>query len=352
MRLGRYELPAVPPGEYSLKFSLAGFKVLIRDGIRVTLGETATVDQVLDVAQVEERVVVYGRSPVVDRSGTALAHSLELRELAALPASRSVNAIIDATPGMHITRFEVGGGSAGPGGGWFGYGTSGLSQATLEGILIARPGPNGFSFDYGSFEHASVNLGAHGPEWPFPGVVAQLVTKSGGNKRSGSGLCGRRAPRLASVQHRRGSDCSGPAGPERSRGPGGQPAMGRPRCQRRRRRRDPAGSVVVVRLGPRPGDVRAAGQVPDHARADAHHQPRREGHRARDRKQPARPLRPGVAESSTHTGRRLRAADGGGQPGAGLDLEPARAGRRLEGRVECVRRAEALRRAARRAVPR
>ena len=176
----------MPPGEYTLRFSLAGFKVLVRDGIRVTLGETATVDQVLDVAQVEERVVVSGKSPVVDRSGTALAHSLELRELAALPASRSVNAIIDATPGMHITRFEVGGGSAGPGGGWFGYGTSGLSQATLEGILIARPGPNGFSFDYGLFEHASVNLGAHGPEWPFPGVVAQLVTKSGGNKRSGS----------------------------------------------------------------------------------------------------------------------------------------------------------------------
>ena len=152
----------------------------------MTLGGTTTVDEVLDVARQQEHVVVDGRSPVVDRSGTALAHSLELRELAALPASRSVNAIIDATPGMQITRFEVGGGSAGPGGGFFGYGTSGLSQATLEGILIARSGPNGFSFDYGSFEHASVNLGAHGPEWPFPGVVAQLVTKSGGNKRSGS----------------------------------------------------------------------------------------------------------------------------------------------------------------------
>ena len=184
---GRYEMPAVPPGEYSLKFSLPGFKVLVRDGIRVTLAETATVNQVLDVAQVEEQGGGLRQVAVVDRSGTALAHSLELRELAALPASRSVNAIIDATPGMHVTRFDVGGGSAGPGGGWFGYGTSGLSQSTLEGIFIARTGPNGFSFDYGIVEHASVNLGAHGPEWPFPGVVSSSSRSPGATRRSPGG---------------------------------------------------------------------------------------------------------------------------------------------------------------------
>lgn len=183
---GRYEIPAVPPGEYSLKFSLPGFDGKVRPGIQVTLGGTTTVDDVLDVAKQQEHVVVDGKSPVVDRSGTALAHSLGRRQLADLPASRTLNAIIDATPGMQLTRFEVGGGSAGLGSGFFAYGTIGLSQLTLEGILIVRIGPNGFTFDYGSFEHSSVSLGAHGPEWPFSGVVLQLVTKSGGNEPSGS----------------------------------------------------------------------------------------------------------------------------------------------------------------------
>lgn len=183
---GRYEVPAVPPGEYTLVFSLPNFGQKVREGIRVNLGATATVDEVLEVAALQEAVVVSGKSPIVDRSGTSIAFSLEAQQLADLPASRSSSAIIDATPGVQLTRFDVGG-SAGPGGGPFSaYGTSGPNRPTIEGIAITSYNPLGFTLDYGSFEQVAVRLGAHGPEWPWPGVAINIITKSGGNRHSGS----------------------------------------------------------------------------------------------------------------------------------------------------------------------
>ena len=182
---GRYEVSFVPPGEYTLVFSLPPeFRQVIRKGIVVNLGIT-TVNEVLVLA-VEQTEVVSGKSPVVDRSSTAIAVSYDARQLTDLPASRSSAAIIDATPGVELTRFDVGG-SAGPAGGPFSaYGTSGLNRPTIEGIAITAYNPLGFTLDYGSFEHAAVRLGAHGPEWPWPGVALQVITKSGGNRHGGS----------------------------------------------------------------------------------------------------------------------------------------------------------------------
>src|SRR5262245_52661096 len=45
---GSFEVPALPPGEIAVVFSLSGFRTQTRDGVRVTPGETATVDVVLD----------------------------------------------------------------------------------------------------------------------------------------------------------------------------------------------------------------------------------------------------------------------------------------------------------------
>ena len=87
---------------------------------------------------------------------------------------------------MQLTRFDVGGSAGANGVPFSAYGTSGLNRPTIEGIAITSSNPLGFTLDYGSFEHAAVRLGAHGPEWPWPGVAIQFITKSGGNRHSGS----------------------------------------------------------------------------------------------------------------------------------------------------------------------
>ena len=63
---GSYRFPAVPPGEYKLTYELAGFGTVIREGVRVGLGFTATINVDMKVATLQETVTVTGESPVVD----------------------------------------------------------------------------------------------------------------------------------------------------------------------------------------------------------------------------------------------------------------------------------------------
>jgi hypothetical protein len=99
--------------------------------------------------------------------------------------ARSFSGILSATPAIEITRFEVG--NAGPTAGQYGaYGTFGFNWPTLEGISISGIMPYGVPLNYGSFDEATVLTGAHGPEWSSPGVHAQLISKSGGNRYAGT----------------------------------------------------------------------------------------------------------------------------------------------------------------------
>ena len=183
---GSFEVPALPPGDVTLVLSLSGFRTQTRDGVRVYLGETVTVDVVLDLAATGEPVVVSGRSPVIDRSGTRIARGLDVELLANVPGSRGISTIVSATPGVQLTRFDVGGNAAVEPGPYGAYGTNAPGHPTIEGISIQGHDPLGFTLDYGSLEHVAVGLGAFGPESPWPGVQLQFVTKSGGNRHHGS----------------------------------------------------------------------------------------------------------------------------------------------------------------------
>ena len=61
---GLYRFPALAPGEYALMFTLDGFKAVRREGIHVGLGFTATVNVNLQIATLQENVIVERNSPV------------------------------------------------------------------------------------------------------------------------------------------------------------------------------------------------------------------------------------------------------------------------------------------------
>src|ERR1051326_4843770 len=63
---GNYRFILLPPGTYSLKYDLPGFKTLIRDQVIVSVGKTTTINASLEVATASETVTVTGESPVVD----------------------------------------------------------------------------------------------------------------------------------------------------------------------------------------------------------------------------------------------------------------------------------------------
>ena len=78
---GNYRFPAVPPGNYSVTFELAGFNTLKRDGISITLGFTAQVNVELALATLQETVTVSGESPVIDTSATRIQQNFKLEQL-------------------------------------------------------------------------------------------------------------------------------------------------------------------------------------------------------------------------------------------------------------------------------
>jgi len=122
----------------------------------------------------------------VNRRSTALVTTYDSAQLQDLPASRSLFAILAATPSIHVARMEVGGGSGAAGAPYAAYGTSGFNRPTVEGMSVSGIFSTGFSLNYGAFEEVSVHTGSHGAEWNMPGVHVQLIGKSGGNRYRGT----------------------------------------------------------------------------------------------------------------------------------------------------------------------
>ena len=184
---GQYRFPAIPPGEYTVAYELAGFSTLRREGIRVTLGFTATVNVELGVATLQESVTVTGESPVVDTQSTSVSTNFDAEQLANLPSARDLWAILAESPGVQLNRIDVGGSAAGTQSGYVTYGTAGQNRPTVEGI-VATEGTDaaGFYYDYGSFDEVAVNAAAHNAEMPWPGVQSNFISKSGGNTFHGS----------------------------------------------------------------------------------------------------------------------------------------------------------------------
>jgi hypothetical protein len=183
---GVYRFPALPPGIYALTFELAGFNSLKRENIQIALGFTATVNVELSVATLQETVTVTGESPVIDTTATRVQQNFKLEALNSLPNSRDMWSLLATTPGVTMSRIDVGGNRAGTQTGYSAYGYNGQVRVLVEGINTTEgTGGAGFYFDYGSFEEVFLGTAGQGAEMPNPGVQSQFLGKSGGNRFSG-----------------------------------------------------------------------------------------------------------------------------------------------------------------------
>lgn len=184
---GSYRFPAVPPGDYRITYELAGFATVIREGIRVGLGFTATINIELKVASLTESVTVSGQSPVVDVATTKTSTNFDAQTLAALPNARDFWAILAAAPAIQMQRIDVGGSAAGTQTGYSTYDTkSDQHRPMVEGIVNTEgTSAAGFYYDYGSVEEVSVTTGANAADMPWAGVMSQFIAKSGGNAYHG-----------------------------------------------------------------------------------------------------------------------------------------------------------------------
>jgi outer membrane receptor protein involved in Fe transport len=184
---GSYRLTAVPPGSYEVDFELQGFATVHRADLVVGAGFTATINIKLGMATLKESVTVSGQSPVVDTASTNISTRFDANHLATVPGARDYWAILSEAPSVKMQRIDVGGSASGTQTSYVVYGTTGQNRPMIEGINSTE-GTDSFGnyVDMGSFEEVSVGTGASSAEMPVPGVYTQLISKSGGNKYSGS----------------------------------------------------------------------------------------------------------------------------------------------------------------------
>ena len=98
---GRFLIPSVTPGRYSVQAELAGFRTQMQTGITVNVGQAVTVNFSLLVGAVEDQITVTGEAPVIEISQTQIGSNITAQAIEDLPTQgRQQYALLALVPGM------------------------------------------------------------------------------------------------------------------------------------------------------------------------------------------------------------------------------------------------------------
>ena len=196
---GRFNITALPPGTYTVTFTLPGFSVYVVEEINLTAAFTATVNAEMTVGGLEETVTVTGVSEVVDIQNVRTQQTLDYDILEALPSgARDLTQFAAMTLGMINStngRNDVGGD--------MGDANTGLSIHGGRGddgkVNYAGMGTNGFWGDGGGqmriwkfntigVKETVIDTGGAGASTETGGANLSMIPREGANQFSLHGI--------------------------------------------------------------------------------------------------------------------------------------------------------------------
>src|SRR5437867_8881579 len=145
---GTYRFPALPPGDYSIEYTLQGFSTLRRDAIPVGVGAVVELDITLKVSTLSETVTVIGESPVVNLASTTV-------------SSNYNQAWVEAAPIRHFSFFDLVNSAPGV------SATSTLGSSTSATVLGSTTNDNLYAID-----GTDLSAPTGGTAWPWPNADA------------------------------------------------------------------------------------------------------------------------------------------------------------------------------------
>ncbi len=83
---GQYNFAAVPPGTYTVKAELTGFKTYEQKALRIAAQQFVTMDIGLEVGQLQETITVTGAAPLIDTSNATGGGVISMQQLSTLPS--------------------------------------------------------------------------------------------------------------------------------------------------------------------------------------------------------------------------------------------------------------------------
>jgi hypothetical protein len=135
---GDYRLPALPPGSYTITFTLSGMQVVTRKA-QVQLGLDTVATATLSPG-ITETVTVTAESSIIDKDSATIANALSNDQILALPLAQEYRDLQRLIPGVQYTQDETRGPSAGGSGQDNVYRFDGVDVTTPQyGTLSAEP---------------------------------------------------------------------------------------------------------------------------------------------------------------------------------------------------------------------
>jgi hypothetical protein len=190
---GQYRIEILPPGSYTVTFTLPGFSTVKREGIELTGTFTATVDVELRVGAVEETITVTGETPIVDVQSATRQRVVDRELIETLPSGRTPAAMVVLIPGVSVpaANQEVGGPAILSGAiATRIHGSTATSQLLMENGLstaaLVTPATSEFSFNMAAYQEIAVDYAGSGAENNASGVKMNLIPKEGGNTFNGT----------------------------------------------------------------------------------------------------------------------------------------------------------------------
>ena len=190
---GQYRVEVLPPGTYSLSFTLPGFNTVRRDGLILAGTFTAAVDAEMRVGAIEETITVTGETPLVDVQSQTRQRVMDRELIDTLPTGRTPFAMTALIPGVSVSAAnqDVGGATLLSGAvqmqvhGSTGNSTmimeNGLSTAALVGAWGSQ-----LAFNMAASQEVAVDYAGAGADTNAAGVKMNVIPREGGNTFNGT----------------------------------------------------------------------------------------------------------------------------------------------------------------------
>jgi hypothetical protein len=192
---GLYDVPALAPGNYTLKVEMAGFGAQVRNDIELQVAQVARIDIALKVGNVSEVVEVTGGAPVLETEATSVGTVIENRRIQELPLNgRNYLQLAGLTPGVTTNSSASAVGTSRMGGTRAATTVSVGGQRiffnhyTLDGIENTDPSFNAYLFlpSLDALQEFKVESGTFTAEYGHNMSQINVTTKSGTNQIHGS----------------------------------------------------------------------------------------------------------------------------------------------------------------------